>query len=251
MRVILIIIHTFIVLPAQGQLMDEGIYNEIKKISLSIASSCKTQNCFVVGIGRSPAPFIEMLKQANFPAINLPLSKFRDYLPSAKRAVFYEHFDEYLNMAVNAKSKELILTDFSGTGESLGLSKKYIVKWAKSRGLRLKVVTVAVIPRLNKREINTVLDKADGRVIMLNNEGLEFNLMKEKYKNISQYPQYYGSFSVEENEDYLKLKRLIARWIKKDTNFHLFKNVLNNIQQNPKNEDGFLKCLKITLTKLL
>lgn len=111
----------------------------IKLVSNRIQEFCPVDQCVVVGVGRSPTPFIAQLKirHENY-AWNLPLSSFRfkmndvndfNILTREELEELNQHFDTYLPTEAERRGRNILLVDFAASGLSLVAAKNYLNRY--------------------------------------------------------------------------------------------------------------------------
>lgn len=117
---------------AWGVEVNSYLFEGIVAISNSIEKLCPSDECVVIGLGRSPTPLIAYLQLKRLEkkekleyAWNLPLSSFRHgsggrpKLEGAYLEKLTQHFNIYFPNADELAGRRILLVDYGATGESL------------------------------------------------------------------------------------------------------------------------------------
>lgn len=137
--------------------MDDHEFAGIAFISERILSAFPPEKTAYVGMGRSPAPFIEYLKAKGAQVSNVALSNFNgSFDPWAKQDTkernklseeilikFHKHLDQYFPLQSQTESKDVVLVDYSITG-SIFAVKDYVDDYLRARGRAVTVHVFAV-----------------------------------------------------------------------------------------------------------
>ena len=148
---------------------------QINRLTQAIESKAvDPQNIFVLGIGRSPGPFIAFEKAKNpRQASNLPLSDFRygigkppygDLSPHQVQILF-KHFDHFLPGISELNGKELLIIDYSFSGESVVAASRYLDRYFKARNRIQKVTAVAIVDPDFINEVTQETSKLNGHPV--------------------------------------------------------------------------------------
>jgi len=131
-------------------------YESLVSIVSEIQKRCPPDQCIVVGIGRSPTPFLAYLQSMDPSyALQLPLTNFKYGFNSEFPALnkeqvtrLFDHFDRYLKPIV-ITHKSILFIDTTETGESIAAADNYLKRYFKHFGFHNRISTVvisAVIP---------------------------------------------------------------------------------------------------------
>jgi|GEM_PF-3969888 len=113
----------------------ERDFASIEEVSQTLLSLCPKDRCVIVGIGRSPTPFLAYLEtMTEHYVYNIPLTAFRygisqDPLDAEHREKLYRHFSTFLPDALSLNGPSIMLLDFASTqggGESALATARYL-----------------------------------------------------------------------------------------------------------------------------
>jgi hypothetical protein len=181
-------------------------YSEIHEISEAILGNYPPSKFMIVGIGRSPTPFIAYF-QAIHPgtAVNLPLSSFR-FVPkyahfnTKDEKTLKSHFDRYLPSLSELNGRQVVVLDFTLSGESLLSARHYIQRYYKAVGSEKEVLAVGIAPVSDEApeyRLNSIkqMAKKFGHSLqvypILENSVLATSLMEEHYDKFSRHSRWY------------------------------------------------------------
>jgi hypothetical protein len=166
--------------------LEEPLYQEVRHLTQKVLEICPPQECFYVGVGRSPTPVMALMELL-FPEnlVTLPLTYFRYDYPGAshsERGRYFLskiqeqrlrlHLKRFLPSPEDLKNKKLLLIDFAITGESL-LSASYFVR----KHVDLSALTLAFV---------------SSEDALFDPEAIDV-----KIKLLSDYPELYSSFAMQ------------------------------------------------------
>ncbi len=195
--------------------VDKSEFLQIQRISQYLLKACPPANCILVGIGRSPTPFmayIQGLSEIKNYAYNLPLSDFRygvdnhSSLDQDSEKKLYHHFDQYLPGLDQVQNKSLMTVDFSEkSGHSTVAIQNYLRSYFKYKFKNLdqnapevKSTTIIGTSKHLTSDLDlTEEDHLDGlsvqihRIILIKyNTRLYYNLFGRKYNHQAEYGSY-------------------------------------------------------------
>jgi hypothetical protein len=138
------------------------LLREIVSLAQKVQILCPPEDCYYLGVGRSPTPIVAYFQTIN-PLLSstLPLSSFRFQHPypstlqaqkdqelRLKEGVLeriYEHFDRFLPQEEQLDQKRILLMDYTVTGMSLSSTLYYVRKYYEERGPSFQVDAVAFL----------------------------------------------------------------------------------------------------------
>ncbi|MEO5968792.1 MAG: hypothetical protein ABIQ95_02595 [Bdellovibrionia bacterium] len=127
-------------------------FQEISAVSEIITQECPPDACVVIGIGRSPSPFIAHLQnQKPGWAWNVPLSSFRYGMSGIKplsaelEEGLFDHFDRFLPPASELVGRQILLFDFTFSGDSVAATQTYLQKYSDQRNHSLQIKSLALV----------------------------------------------------------------------------------------------------------
>lgn len=221
--------------------IDRVEYERIRDISLFVANK---PNVFVIGVGRSPTPFIAFLQEYRpNSAVNLPLSQFRyptgTELSHEDERKLYQHLDRFIPSEQELEGKEIVLLDYAVSGESLLSFTRYFQKYLSNRNRHNTITPVALVK--DTYRILPVMQKGQQhdisiRIIKMGPHEVGRNLDVERYDSLSEY----GSFNVrnddssrlKKNGAYMSLKQEIRGYIQSDDELrHSCPALLNRVTE--------------------
>ncbi|MFZ4715835.1 MAG: hypothetical protein ACOYL6_19085 [Bacteriovoracaceae bacterium] len=197
--------------------------NEVKyanALAEAMVGRCHHKQCLFVGLGRSPTPISEVMKNmGNVSVMNLPLGSFRynieakgdltipkdlsagspeifGKLSDEMKEKLYQHFDEIFDLEkINLEIfDEIVLFDYAQSGSSLFASTGYLKDYLKQKNLKTEVAPVAFASSLDFEKINKVADfykVENAELVPLGTfKRLSSGLENEKYDNFSQYKSF-------------------------------------------------------------
>lgn len=202
-------------------------YDRVRNISLEILKQWSTSEDHLVIVGRSGTPiraFFELIL-GNQSVTQIPLSNFRfalrhlDHririryplirrLSAEEEMILFGHFDKLdLHEKLATKNRLLLFDYASNSGTSLLGAADYLRLYASHRGIRLRVVPIAVVERDNKigyldhLGVSQELDLADylrseGVFVIQSGPWDHWALAWELYKRVSPV----GRFFIQEKQ---------------------------------------------------
>jgi hypothetical protein len=192
-----------------ADLITQEMYTEVSSVNHYLEKICPPQDCAVIGLGRSPTPFMAALQaqHADY-AWNMPLSNFRYDVAGLKplkpeiEQKLFQHFERFLPPTHELKGRNLLVIDYSMSGDSIASAKKYLDKYFAARSSTsnegeppAEVQALAFVkddPRNNK-----YWDESLNQFILLNPQGeLAHLIVKQKFDTYAQY----GSFDVQRQD---------------------------------------------------
>lgn len=134
-----------------------------------VLKKCPVSECVIIGLGRSPAPFISELRHGNNRAYNLPLSqfhfnRFEQILDSAAIETLYKHFDNSLGDLSSFKGKTILLLDYAQSGESLFSAQQHLDDFFIDRKIKTIIESIAITTthhEVSWRDVSLVDEFAD------------------------------------------------------------------------------------------
>jgi hypothetical protein len=181
-------------------------YQEIKNAALQIAD-IDNPNAMVIGMGRSPAPFVAFLSQLRPGlAMNLSLSRFRYFpeipgrkvkgsfgplRPEEEQALF-AHFDRYLPETL-LQNKKIVLLDYCYRGESLLAAGEYLKRYLQSRHRNNEVSLVAITSTDKAARVQKYSEQLQTpiKIVTMRDSSFSRAMVFSDYKRKSEYPQFH------------------------------------------------------------
>jgi hypothetical protein len=215
------------------------IFESTKAVGEYLKSQCPPDHCAVIGVGRSPTPFIAYLQEStgnDHYAINLPLSRFRYdvkwYPQLSKRGMRYlfKHFDLYLSQLDRAQLKEVLVVDYAQTGVSLIAARRHIRTYfnrvnSEQKSRKEDQVHVSSCAVISSGQLDEgVHPDLMHRIILPQRSALSQSLMKQVFDLSSQFDPFYIEYVKSSSDikrlsprrEYVKLRREIRRFLQQD-----------------------------------
>lgn len=221
------------------ELVDKFDYQEIRKTALKILAKCPPENCTIIGLGRSPTPFMIFLQEMGSDAFTLPLSGFKlhpnsfDYHDKLIPKL-HEHFDRYVDLQT-VSNKKVMLIDFSLTGNSLMAAQYQLQEYFNSMSQSNLVNALAISNYPGHIESTAQsLKMPIPTVLMLDFSDLNKNLVDSRFDDYAEFKEApvekWGR--VGKNPKYQQLVKHIAKLMDKDEqikglNISNFRDYLN------------------------
>lgn len=153
---------------ANAAVFSDRLLSEVISVSQQIRARCRPPECIVIGVGRSPAPFIaDLSDQAPGSAFSIPISDFRhnpeapDHwkypfrsAPNGVVSLFNQNLDRFLPQAVaSGQVRHVVLVDYLENGRSLYAFQRYFERYLSEHGRQVQIDTIGITTPDNHREI--------------------------------------------------------------------------------------------------
>ena len=129
--------------------MSPTVSSESYLRSDKILKICPAPECIVIGLGRSPTPFMIEIENRIDNSITLPLSSFRfnqfrhDLSPN-EISYLHQHFDNIFGDLKKFENKTVVLIDYAQTAASLFATQQYLGDYFKKNVSNLKLSSIAI-----------------------------------------------------------------------------------------------------------
>lgn len=224
--------------------LSETSFKEIAYYSEKIREICPQDDCVVIGVGRSPTPFVSFLQiteDSKRSAFSLPLSQFRlskQGISQEQRVKLYQYFDSFLP-ELSPNISTVALVDFTNSGESLLSAHSALEDYFDHKNVKLNIKSIALTleEKLHRIRAYTQYLRVPMPVILelLPEQELFDHIFHQRYDPVSshlKYPVLYDrvlDFPPEENKHFGR---------------NYFLNLLSEKVKAYKQQNA-LKCLKI------
>ena len=128
-------------------------YQQIRALSISLLRRFPPDNFYYLGLGRSPTPVIAFLEASYIPSATIPLSAFRygtenqPELAEDKISDLDNHFERFLPKPEVLGTKELLIIDYTDSGQSLVAGLNYIKKYYANFSENIVIKKLGIHPK--------------------------------------------------------------------------------------------------------
>ncbi len=258
--ILTLLVASFCHLTVQAQTITEKEFQAIRQVALNIPEKCAPGECLIIGVGRSPTPFIAYLQalSENY-AFNLPLTAFRHFpdsapvqslvhnfedqsrllpLSPALEVKLFRHFADMIPLEIVGKMKAIVMVDQSDTGLSLLAAASYYRKFLNQKNLAVDMRVVGIGNHDDQAKLlrNSETLQFQARFIGADelsvgrSKTLSSNLVVEHYDDFSQF----GEFKIEKHNSpqrgsgkYESLKADLNKWNALDAESSQLKGSVN------------------------
>ena len=218
-------------------------YVQIRDVAMHIIEQYPPEQNIILGVGRSPTPLIAFLQNYDTQyAYNVPLTGFRHRPagvstpshPNQKRTELYRplfkgeikplfrHFDDHVPNAIQVGGKNVVLLDFTYSGDSLISAYFYVRAYLQSQQRPDTLTMLALSPStdwendLLKNTAEVGLHADVFPLSLQHHDLLTTGFIDERYDPFGEYGPYnvfVGNRTLHKNEKYLDLRREMAEFM--------------------------------------